>query len=183
MSFELPIVLFCLELLLRSVVEIRERRRTQLRGGIFSIFRLIPLLNDILPLPESRTPLKEDDFVKSHEEGHTAEHHAILRNLVKVLLLMLAVWFFVFLLSSLGLPLLVATLWLHWVAIPFRIVFHYYCWTQEYEADRYAFKNVGRQKTKESMRNLAAHEIPYTSLFALLYREHPTAHLRKKRLL
>jgi Zn-dependent protease with chaperone function len=109
--------------------------------------------------------------------------HGVLRNLVKVAFLLLAVWAFAFLLSSMTLSILEAVLWLHLAVIPFRMVFHLYCWYQEYDADRYAFDKVGKKMAKVAMRNLAESEIPYTKLFALVYREHPTAADRSYRIL
>ena len=47
-------LLLAIEFVARLVLEIRERRLTQMRGGIFAVLRLIPLLNDIVPLPENR---------------------------------------------------------------------------------------------------------------------------------
>lgn len=170
------------EFLGRLILEIRERRATQLRGGIFAVLRLVPLINDIVPLPEHRKEPGESAFVKCHEEGHRAHRHGILRNLAKIALLMVAVWFFAFLLASRGLPLLLAVLWLHLAAIPFRLLFHLYCWNQEYEADRYALKQLGKKKAKAAMRELANCEIPYTKWFAVIYREHPTAKLRSMKL-
>ena len=67
--------------------------------------------------------------------------------------------------------------------MPVRLLFHWYCWSQEYEADRTAFDKVGKKLARDAMRNLAACEIPYTPLFALTYREHPTVALRSQRLL
>jgi Zn-dependent protease with chaperone function len=165
------------------VLEIRERRLTQLRGGIFAVLRLIPLLNDIVPLPENRKDPTKNEFVKMHEEGHASLRHSILRNLAKVAMLLLAVWLFAFLMSSSTLSLLESVLWLHLAAIPFRIVFHLYCWHQEYEADRYAFDKLGKKVAKAAMRNLAESEIPYTKLFAVVYREHPTVAIRSQKIL
>jgi Zn-dependent protease with chaperone function len=176
-------LLLCLEVALRTVLEIRERRLTQLRGGAFAVLRLIPLVNDIVPLPENRCQPKESLFVQKHEEGHRVLHHSILRNLMKVAFLMVAVWFLAFQLVRNGLSLVESVLWLHLVAIPFKYFFNWYCWTQEYEADAYAFKEVGKQKAKAAMQELAECEIPYTKLFASIYREHPTVALRSARML
>lgn len=175
-------ILLGVEVVLRIVLEVRERRATQLHGGIFAFLRVIPLINDIVPLPENRKNPAETLFASKHEEGHKVLHHAILRNLFKIILLLIAVWFLLFQLVRNGLPLLDSVLWLHLVAIPFRVLFHLYCWNQEYEADAYAMKHLGKQSVKESMRNLNACEIPYTKLFAVVYREHPTAQLRSRRL-
>lgn len=176
-------ILLFVEVVLRIVLEIRERRATQLRGSVFAFLRIIPLVNDIVPLPENRKKPLEMLFATKHEEGHKALHHAILRNLFKTILLLIAVWFLLFQLVRNGLPLLDSVLWLHLVAIPFRVLFHLYCWNQEYEADAYAMKHLGKQSVKDAMRNLASCEIPYTKLFAVFYREHPTAVLRSKRLI
>ena len=176
-------LLLVLEFVARLVLEIRERRLTQMRGGIFAVLRLIPLVNDIVPLPENRKDPTENEFVKMHEEGHASLHHSILRNLAKVAMLLLAVWLFAFLMSSSTLSLLESVLWLHLAAIPFRIVFHLYCWHQEYEADRYAFDKLGKKVAKAAMRNLAESEIPYTKLFAVVYREHPTVAIRSQKIL
>ena len=106
-------ILLCLEIALRVAIEIRERRLTQLRGGVFAVLRLIPLVNDIVPLPENRREPLENEFVKLHEEGHASLRHGILRNLAKVALLLLAVWLLAFLFASRGLSLIEAILWLH----------------------------------------------------------------------
>ena len=179
----LLVLLLTLEFVARLVLEIRERRLTQMRGGIFAVLRLIPLVNDIVPLPENRKDSAENEFVKKHEEGHRELRHGILRNLAKVALLLLAVWLFAFLMSSATLGLLESVLWLHLAAIPFRILFHLYCWHQEYEADRYAFEKLGKKVAKAAMRDLAECEIPYTKLFAVVYREHPTVAIRSQKIL
>ena len=176
-------LLLTIEFVARLVLEIRERRLTQTRGGIFAVLRLIPLLNDIVPLPENRKDPAENEFVKMHEEGHKELRHGILRNLAKIAMLLLAVWLFAFLMSSATLGLLESVLWLHLAAIPFRIVFHLYCWHQEYEADKYAFDKLGKKVAKAAMRNLAESEIPYTKLFAVVYREHPTVAIRSQKIL
>ena len=176
-------VLLCIELIARVVVEIRERRATQLRGGVFAVLRVIPLINDIVPLPENRKDPPTNAFVEMHERGHQKARHAILRNLTKVILAMIAIWFLATQLIRSGMPLWMGVLWLHLVAIPFRVGFHWYCWGQEYEADMYAFKELGKTKSKAALRELGECEIPYTKMFALLYREHPTAELRLKKLL
>ena len=183
LSIELLVALLAAEFILRLVLEIRERRATQVRGGIFALLRLIPLVNDIVPLPESRKDVRENEFVRMHEEGHAHLRHGILRNVAKISLLMLAVWLFAFLLANHGMPLLYAVLWLHLAAVPFRIVFNLYCWHQEYEADRYAFDKLGKKRAKVAMRELAEAEIPYTKLFAVVYREHPTVAIRSRKLL
>ena len=181
-----PVLLFALlalEIAARAVLEIRERRVTQLRGGVLALLRLIPLLNDIVPLPESRREVPEDRFVEEHEKAHRELKHGILRNLLKVILLCLAVGFLLFLVVRLGLPWWQSVLWLHLAAIPFKLFFHWSCWGQEFEADNYAYKKLGKKVAKDAMRELVAREIPYTPLFALFYREHPTAVLRSQRLL
>lgn len=176
-------VCLALEVAGRLALEIRERRLSQLRGGVFAVLRLIPLVNDIVPLPENRREPAENEFVRKHEEGHSQLRHGILRNLAKIALLLLAVWLFAFLLASRGMSLVEAVLWLHLAAIPFRTVFHLYCWHQEYEADRYAFEKLGKKVAKAAMRDLAASEIPYTKLFAVIYREHPTVAIRSQKIL
>ena len=138
LSVELLVALFVVEFALRLALEIRERRATMLRGGIFSVLRLIPLVNDIVPLPESRKEVPESEFVCKHEEGHRHHRHSVLRNIYKVAMLLVSVWVLAAMLVRGGLPLWQAILWMHLVAIPFRALFHLYCWNQEYEADRYA---------------------------------------------
>ena len=177
------IILLCLEIALRFFIEVRERRLTQLRGGVFAVLRLIPLVNDIVPLPENRKDPPTSLFVEKHEEGHRVLRHSILRNLMKIAFLMVAVWFLAAMVVRCGASFFEAVLWLHLVAIPFKYFFNWYCWTQEYEADAYAFKEVGKQKAKAAMHELAECEIPYSKLFASIYREHPTVALRSQRML
>ena len=176
-------ILLCLEIALRVAIEIRERRLTQLRGGIFAVLRLIPLINDIVPLPENRREPQKSQFVEKHEEGHRVLRHSILRNLMKVAFLMVAVWFLAAMVTRWNAGFFEAVLWLHLAAIPFKWFFNWYCWNQEFEADAYAFKEVGKQKAKAAMQELAECEIPYTKLFASIYREHPTVALRSQRML
>jgi len=175
-------ILLGVEFVFRLLMEIRECRLTQMGGGVFTVLRLIPLVNDIVPLPENRREPEVGAFVSKHEEGHKKQRHGILRNIFKVILLMLAVWFFAFQLTRNGMPLWVAILWLHLVAIPFRVIFHLYCWGQEFEADAYALKQLDKHRMKGAMRELAECEIPHSRFFAMLYREHPTVDMRKKRL-
>ena len=177
------ILLLCLEVFLRIVLEVRERRLTQLRGGVFAVLRVIPLVNDIVPLPENRNEAPESKFVKLHEEGHKVLHHAVLRNLMKVAFWMVAVWFMTAMMVRWNVSFIEAVLWLHLAAIPFRMLFHFYCWSQEYECDRYALEKSDKKVAKAALRELAACEIPYTALFALVYREHPTAALRSEKIL
>ena len=179
----LLVVLLCLEIILRIVLEIRERRLTQLRGGVFAVLRMIPLVNDIVPLPESRNEAPESKFVKLHEEGHKVLHHAVLRNLMKVAFWVVAVWFMAAMMVRWNASFFEAVLWLHLAAIPFRMLFHFYCWSQEYECDKYALEKSDKKVAKAAMRELALCEIPYTALFALVYREHPTVALRSQRML
>ena len=176
-------ILLCVEVAARIAIEVRERRLTQLRGGVFAVLRLIPLVNDIMPLPENRSEPPTSLFVEKHEEGHKVLHHAVLRNLMKVAFLMVAVWFLAAMVVRWNASFFEAVLWLHLVAIPFKWFFNWYCWMQEYEADAYAFKEVGKQKAKAAMQELAACEIPYSKLFASIYREHPTVALRSQRML
>lgn len=183
MALGILVALLILEFVLRLVLEIRERRATQMRGGVFALLRLVPLLNDIVPLPESRRDVPAGTFVEAHEKAHGELHHGVLRNLLKVILLCFAVGFLLFLLARCEMPWWCAVLYLHLAAVPFRLFFHWYCWGQEYEADGQAFKALGKKVAKDAMRELAASEIPYTPLFALFYREHPTAALRSQKLL
>lgn len=180
----LPLIaLLCIEIVLRIVLEIREARMTQLRGGVFAVLRVIPLVNDIVPLPENRKEVPESKFVKLHEEGHKVFHHAVLRNLMKIAFWMVAVWFMAAMMVRWNADFIEAVLWLHLAAIPFRMLFHFYCWSQEYECDRYALEKTDKKVAKAAMRELALCEIPHTALFALVYREHPTVALRSQRML
>lgn len=179
----LLVILLCLEFVLRLVLEVRECRAVQARVNAFTVMRLIPLVNDIVPLPENREQPQVGNFVAMHEEGHKNLHHSILRNLVKVAIALVAIWFLAALMVRWQANFVEAVLWLHLAAIPFRVFFHFYCWTQEYEADGYALKKTDKKIAKNALQELARCEYPHTPLFALVYREHPTAVLRKKRLL
>ena len=113
LSVELLVALFVAEFVLRLALEIRERRATMLRGGIFSVLRLIPLVNDIVPLPESRKEVPESEFVCKHEEGHRHFRHSVLRNIYKVAMLLVSVWVLAAMLVRGGLPLWQAILSLY----------------------------------------------------------------------
>ena len=177
------ITLLIMEVVLKSVLEVRERRSTQVRGGVFAILRIVPLLNDFVPLPEHRKDPESGKFAAAHEEAHKKLHHGLLRNMVKVVMLFLSLGIIALVVGRYGMPFWIAILWLHLAAIPGRIVFHTYCWGQELEADRYAFEHVEKNIAKNALRNLVECEIPYTPFFALMYREHPTAEVRRTRLL
>ena len=176
-------VLLCTEFILRVVLELREARAVQARVSVFTLLRLLPLVNDVTPLPETREPPIVGKFVEMHEEGHKKLHHSVLRNLVKVAFALVAIWFLAALMIRWQMLFWEAVLWLHVVAIPFRTFFHFYCWSQEYEADRYALEKTDKKLAKNNLRELIRCEYPHTPLFALVYREHPTAVLRKERLL
>jgi len=176
-------ILLAVEVVARAVLEVREARLTQVGGGAFAVLRVIPLVNDIVPLPESRKVPLTGNFVKFHEEAHGVYHHGVLRNLFKVTVLMLAVSLLAMLMGRYELPLWVSILWLHVVAVPGRVLFHFYCWNQEYECDKYALEATDKHVAKNALRELASCEIPHTALFSLVYREHPSAALRKKKLL
>lgn len=175
-------ILLLVEVVGRIVLEIRECRLTQQGGGLFMFLRIVPLVNDLVPLPENRREPVVGNFVKLHEEGHKYLHHATLRNVFKILMLMLAVAWIAFVMTQMKASFLEAVLWLHLVAIPGRMIFHGYCWNQEYEADTYAFRQLDKKVSKNALRELEACEIPHTKLFSLIYREHPTAALRRKKL-
>lgn len=64
-----------------------------------------------------------------------------------------------------------------------QIPYHYYVWQQEFEADAYASKKTSITQAKKQLRLLVDEEIPYSPLFALLYREHPPATQRLKKVL
>ena len=64
MALGILVALLILEFVLRLVLEIRERRATQMRGGVFALLRLVPLLNDIVPLPESRRDVPAGTFFR-----------------------------------------------------------------------------------------------------------------------
>lgn len=181
-SFVWLFILLLVEILGRIVLEIRESRLTQRWDGILSILRVIPLLNDFVPLPENSREPVEGNFVRFHEEGHQFLHHAVLRNVFKILLLMLAVGWIAFVMARMDASFLEAILWLHLVAIPGRMFFHSYCWKQEYEADTYAYRKLDKKVSRNALRELAACEFSHTKFFALMYREHPTAVLRMRKL-
>ena len=114
----LLLALLCLEFALRVVLELRECRTVQERVSVFTLLRLLPLINDFL-----------GRFVEMHEQGHKVLHHALLRNLVKVAFALVAIWFLAALMVRWQMLFWEAVLWLHVVAIPFRTFFHFYCWS------------------------------------------------------
>lgn len=176
------IILLIAEVLIRITLEIREARLTQQGGGIFALLRVIPLVNDLVPLPENRREPVVGNFVKFHEEGHKAMRHTLLRNVYKIALLLLSLSVIAFASMEFSAPLWEAFVWLHLVAFPGRVAYHSYCWNQEFEADRFAFGKVDKKVARNALRELAECEYPHSKLFALIYREHPTAALRKQKL-
>ena len=141
------------EFILRVVIELREARAVQQHVSVFTLMRLLPLINDFVPLPENREPPALGRFVEMHEQGHKVLHHALLRNLVKVAFALVAIWFLAALMIRWQMLFWEAVLWLHVVAIPFRIFFHFYCWNQEYEADRYALEKTDKKLAKNNLRS------------------------------
>jgi hypothetical protein len=179
----LLVTLLCVELVARVVLEIRECRAVQCRFSAFTVMRILPLVNDLAPLPENREQPTVGKFVEMHEQAHAKLHHAILRNLVKVAFALCAIWFMAALMVRWECSIVESVLWLHLAAIPFRTFFHFYCWNQEYECDRYALEKTDRKIAKNALQELARCEYPHTVLFSLIYREHPTVALRSKRIL
>lgn len=176
------VIFLIAEVLVRITLEVREARLTQRGGGVFALLRIVPLVNDLVPLPENRREPAEGNFAKLHEEGHRALHHALLRNVYKIALLLLSLGVIAFALTKMDASLWEAFVWLHLVAFPGRMIYHSFCWNQEYEADRYAHGKLDRKVVRNALRELSECEYPHTKLFALIYREHPTVALRKQKL-
>lgn len=171
-----------LEVFLRAALEIAEIRKSGQKNDRFALVRIIPLLNDLLP-PESlssKPQAPESAFAKAHERAHQKFHHGIIRQFFWAgILIAIAVF-----LGSVGilfqLGLVELLLLFHLLFAASRILFHFVCFSQEYEADTFAAKCVSKKVVIRAMNTLIAEEFPRSPLFAYVYRTHPTAVMRKK---
>ena len=180
-SFEwilLGLLLF--EFLLRCALEIHDARAFQRKPDSFALARILPIVNDIFPPESNFSKWNENDgaFVKAHEKAHAELHHEMVRkffwasSLVCIALL----------LGAIGIPFhlnLLGLLFLFHLIFNFaKILFHFICFAQEYEADSVAAKRLQKGLSKRAIANLMASEFPRTRLFAYVYRTHPTARMR-----
>lgn len=177
------LALLIFEFVFRTILEIREARRFS-RWNRFAFIRVIPFLNDFVPFPENRNLIeKNNPFISFHEEAHKKQHHQISRLLVKVVLFFFCVLVLFYTLDHFKASLIEIIIFIHLALFLLQIPYHYYVWQQEFEADIYACHKTSITQAKKQLRQLVNDEIPYSFLFALLYREHPPASLRLKKVL
>lgn len=180
MMFWLSIALG-LEVLFRVILEIREARLFS-RSDKFAIARVIPFLNDFVPLPERRFEYeKNNPFVAFHEEAHHKRHHQTNRLLLKFVFFSVSILGLIYALDRWHASLIEIVILFHLALFVLQMPYHYYIWQQEFEADAYATKKTSITQAKKQLRELVDKEKPYSLFFALLYREHPPANLRLKK--
>ena len=135
----------------------------------FTVFRVLPVVNDVFPAEANFTNDRQGAFVCAHEKAHAELHHGFVRRSLQ----------FGFALFCALLELL---LLFHLIFAVAKILFHVVCFTEEYEADFVAAKRVQRGVATRALESLLVQEFPRTPLFAYVYRTHPTARMRLDRI-
>lgn len=177
------IILLGLEFLFRVVLEIREARLFS-RKNRFALIRVIPFLNDFVPFPENtHQEEKNNPFISFHEEAHQKHRHTLSRLLLKGVFFFICILGLFYVLDQWKVSLIEIVILFHLALFILQIPYHYYIWQQEFEADEYATRKTSPTQAKKQLRLLVGEEIHYSPLFALLYREHPPATQRLKKVL
>jgi len=171
-----------LEFVLRLFLEIREVRLTHGCFDRFTVFRILPVVNDVFPAEANFTNDRQGAFVNAHEKAHQELHHGFVRRSLQL-------GFALFTALSLGVAgvclrfnLIELLLLFHLIFALSKIAFHVVCFTEEYEADFWAAKRVQRGVATRALETLLVKEFPRTPLFAYVYRTHPTAQMRLDRI-
>ncbi len=172
------------EVALRILLEIREARAANGKMDRFAFLRIVPIVNDIFPAEANfEKKRKGGAFESAHEKAHRKEHHAFVRFAFQIGFAM----FCALSLGTAGIQLdfgLFELLFLfHLLFAVSRIFFHALCFAEEYEADAIATKHVQHGVAKRALESLATSEYPRTALFALVYRSHPTARMRLRKIM
>lgn len=172
------------EVALRILLEIREARAANGKVDRFAFLRIVPIVNDIFPAEANfEKKRKGGAFKSAHEKAHQKEHHAFVRFAFQIGFAL----FCALSIGAAGIQLdfgLVELLFLfHLLFAVSRIFFHALCFAEEYEADALAAKQVQFGVAKRALETLAASEYPRTALFALVYRSHPTARMRLRKIM
>lgn len=177
------IILLGLEFLFRVVLEIREARLFS-RKNRFALIRVIPFLNDFVPFPENtHQEEKNNPFISFHEEAHQKHRHTLSRLLLKGVFFFICILGLFYVLDQWKVSLIEIVILFHLALFILQMPYHYYVWQQEFEADEYATRKTSPTQAKKQLRLLVGEEIHYSPLFALLYREHPPATQRLKKVL
>ena len=177
------IILLGLEFLFRVVLEIREARLFS-RKNRFALIRVIPFLNDFVPFPENtHQEEKNNPFISFHEEAHQKHRHTLSRLLLDGVFFFICILGLFYVLDQWKVSLIEIVILFHLALFILQIPYHYYIWQQEFEADEYATRKTSPTQAKKQLRLLVGEEIHYSPLFALLYREHPPATQRLKKVL
>lgn len=172
------------EVALRILLEIREARAANGKMDRFAFLRIVPIVNDIFPAEANfEKKRKGGAFESAHEKAHRKEHHAFVRFAFQI-------GFAMFCALSLGTAgiqldfgLFELLILFHLLFAVSRIFFHALCFAEEYEADAIATKHVQHGVAKRALEALATSEYPRTALFALVYRSHPTARMRLRKIM
>lgn len=172
------------EVALRILLEIREARAANGKVDRFAFLRIVPIVNDIFPAEANfEKKRKGGAFESAHEKAHRKEHHAFVRFAFQIGFAL----FCALSIGAAGIQLdfgLVELLFLfHLLFAVSRIFFHALCFAEEYEADAIATKHVQHGVAKRALEALVASEYPRTALFALVYRSHPTARMRLRKIM
>ncbi len=171
------------EVALRILLEIREARMTSGKMDRFSLFRIVPIANDIFPAEANLEKVHTGGaFESAHEKAHREEHHAFARFAFQIGFALFCALSIGAAGIQLGLGLFELLVLFHLLFAASRIFFHALCFAEEYEADAIAAKRVQYGVAKRALEALVASEYPRTPLFALVYRKHPTAGMRLKKI-
>ncbi len=167
---------------LRLGLEIREARQVRGRFDRFTLFRILPIVNDVFPAEANFTSDRDGAFVNAHEKAHAEMHHGFVRRSLQFGFAL----FCALVLGAAGVifrfNLLELLLLFHLIFAFAKIAFHMVCFTEEYEADALAAKRVQRGVAMRALEALSVKEFPRTPLFAYVYRTHPTAQMRLDRI-
>ncbi len=177
------LALLVTEVALRVFLEIREARATSGKMDRFALFRIVPIVNDLFPAEANleKSPTG-GAFEFAHEKAHREERHAIARFAFQIGFALFCALSIGAAGTQLGLGLVELLVLFHLLFAVSRVFFHALCFAEEYEADAIAAKRVQYGVARRALESLAASEYPRTPLFALVYRKHPTAGMRLKKI-
>lgn len=171
------------EVTLRIFLEIREARTASGKMDRFALLRIIPIVNDIFPAEANFEKFQSGGaFESAHEKAHREEHHAFARVAFQTGFALFCALSIGVAGIQLGLGLFELLILFHLLFAVSRVFFHALCFAEEYEADAIATRRVQYGVARRALEALAASEYPRTPLFALVYRKHPTAGMRLKKI-
>lgn len=174
--------LLILEFIFRSVLEFNQMRFSGKKIPL-AWLHCIPLLNDFIPMRDLQAAKpQETPFIKAHEAAHRQMNHHTLRVIIRFLGIGFLFFILIYAWNYWNASLLQSIILFHFTVSFLQIILNAISWFQEYEADNAAFKKTGFTQAEKNLKALQQKEIPKLTLYALLYREHPTAHSRLEKI-